>query len=589
MAKQDQKQANKNQIASLKAFASYLASYKGMVIIACLCAIGGAVMTLLGPSKISDITNLISAGLYKPMNIDKIANIAMWLIIIYAAGFVMNWVQGYLMAHVTQRMTQQMRDQITDKINHLPLRYFDSHETGDTLSRVTNDVDTVGQAMNQSIAQLATSFALIIGCVIAMFITNWILAICGILAALLGFSVTGIVISRSQKYFQNQQQQLGVVNGRSEETFGALTIVKAFNAQKKFKADFNEQNEKLYGYAWRAQFLSSMMMPLMQFIGNLGYVVVCIVGAVLAAKNVITFGTIVAFMIYIRQFIEPLQNLAQAMSSMQQMLAASDRVFEFLGEEEMEPERKNLTKLDHAEGNIDFEHVEFGYDKNRTIIHDFNEHVKAGQKVAIVGPTGAGKTTMVNLLMRFYEVNSGDIKIDGVETKNMSRENIHDLFAMVLQDTWLFEGTLRENLVYNHEEVSDDILDRVCEDTGLTSFVEQLPNGYDSMLNDNDISAGQRQLITIARAMIKNANLLILDEATSSVDTRTELKVQQAMDKLTEGKTSFVIAHRLSTIRDADNILVMEHGDIVESGNHEELLKKGGVYADLYNSQFQHA
>lgn len=579
----------KSKVNSMKAFGSYLAKYKIALVFAVIGAIGGAIMNTIGPSKLSDITDLIQDGFRGSMNLSKIGNIAKWLIIIYALGLVLNAVQAYLLADTTQRLTRDMRNDISEKINKLPLRYFDSHTTGDTLSRVTNDVDTVGQSMNQSVSSLLSSIATLICTVIAMFATNWIMAISGIAASLLGFALTAIIIGKSQKYFIGQQRELGVVNGQVEESYSSLLVLKAYNAQKEFKEDFDQKNEQLYTFNWKAQFLTSIMMPLMQFVGNFAYVVVCIVGAVMAQNGTIQFGTIVAFMIYIRLFMTPLQNFAQAMSSMQQMLAASDRVFEFLGEQEMSDESHKTAKLTNVKGDVDFEHVKFGYNPDRVIIHDFSEKVKAGQKIAIVGPTGAGKSTLVNLLMRFYEVNQGEIKIDNVNTQSITRFNLHELFGMVLQDTWLFEGTLRENLVYNREGITDEILDEVCAATGLTGFVKQLPHGYDSVLNDNDISAGQRQLITIARAMVKDAPLLILDEATSSVDTRTELKVQQAMDKLMEGRTSFVIAHRLSTIRDADNILVINNGDVIESGTHEALLAKGGFYADLYNSQFDPA
>lgn len=567
---------------------AYIGKYKQIVLIASVLAITGAVFNLVGPNKLSEVTNLITDGLTGTIDLQAIANIGTLLVVLYLLGFVCNYAQGFIMATVTQRVTQNMRRDISTKIDRLPLKYFDSTSTGDILSRVTNDVDTVSQSMNQSVSSLVSSVAQLLGAMIMMFITNWIMAFAGILAAVIGFMIMLMVIAKSQRYYNEQQTELGRLNGQVEETFSGHVVIKTFNGEKKEKADFKEKNDKLFICASKSQFLSSLMMPLMIFIGNLAYVVVCVVGAILAVKGTITFGTIVAFMLYIRLFTQPLQNISQAMSSVQSMAAACERVFEFLGEPEMEDESAKTEHLDKIEGQVDFEHVKFGYDADRAIIHDFSEHVKPGQKIAIVGPTGAGKTTLVNLLMRFYEINAGSIKIDGISTKDLKRENVHALFGMVLQDTWMFEGTLRENLVYNNTDITQEMLDECCEICGLTDFVKQLPHGYDTVLNENaSISAGQRQLITIARAMLANSPLLILDEATSSVDTRTEQKVQQAMDKLTEGRTSFVIAHRLSTIRNADCILVLNNGDIIESGTHEQLLEKKGFYADLYNSQFE--
>jgi ATP-binding cassette subfamily B protein len=580
----------KNSKKALTDFIKYLGHYISPVVFASICAIVAAILNLLGPNQLSKITDLITTGLSGKLDLGAIGRIGWLLIWLYAGGFALNSLQSWVMATMTQKMTQKMRTDISEKINRLPLSYFDSHSTGDTLSRVTNDVDTVGQSMNQSIGQLISSAAMLIGSVIMMLITNWIMAVSGIISALIGFALTLVIIEKSQQYFLGQQQELGRVNGTVEETYSSLAIVKAYNAQKQAKQVFDQQNEKLYNFAWKSQFLSQMMMPLMQFVGNLAYVVVCVVGAILAKNGTISFGVIVAFMIYIRLFTQPLQNVAQSLSSLQQMAAACERVFEFLGESEMTDESSKVKQLTTVEGNVDFEHVKFGYDASRVIIHDFSEKVHAGQKIAIVGPTGAGKTTLVNLLMRFYEVNAGSISIDGISTQDITRENVHDLFGMVLQDTWLFEGTLRENLVYNQIGVSDKTLNEVCDATGLTDLVNQLPHGLDTVLDDNaEISAGQRQLITIARAMVKDAPLLILDEATSSVDTRTELKVQQAMDQLMQGRTSFVIAHRLSTIKNADKILVINNGDVIESGNHDELMQQQGFYADLYNSQFDPA
>jgi len=539
-------------------FFYYIGKYKAALIASVLLSVVGAVLTLIGPNELGD--------------------------------FVVNYVQGFIMATITQRITQNMRRDISTKINRLPLRYFDSHSTGDTLSRVTNDVDTVGQTMNQCFSTLIYFVVLLIGAAFMMLITNWIMALCGIASALLGFAIVLLIISKSQKYFAMQQKELGGLNGHVEESYAGLQVIKAYNGERNAKKEFHQRNDRLYECAWKSQFLSGMMQPLMSFIGNFAYVVVCIVGAVLAMQGKISFGVIVAFMLYIRNFTYPLQSISQALQSVQSMAAACERVFEFLGEDEMEDESKKTAQLTDVQGNVTFDHVRFGYTPDKVIIHDFSSQVKAGQKIAIVGPTGAGKTTIVNLLMRFYEVNSGKIVIDGVPVDDLKRENIHDLFGMVLQDTWLFEGTVRENLVYNKTEVSDEKLDEVCRAVGLSDLIDQLPNRYDTVLGDNaSLSAGQKQLFTIARAMIEDAPLLILDEATSSVDTRTELQVQRAMDLLTQGRTSFVIAHRLSTIKNADCILVMKDGDIIESGSHDALMAKGGFYQDLYNSQFEQA
>lgn len=573
---------------SLAGIARYFKPYTVMLIIAALLSIVGSILNLIGPRLISQITNYISAGLHGTIKISTIGHLGMILAIMYALGFVFNYVQGYMMATIAQRVSQNMRIDISRKINRLPLRYFDQNSTGDILSRVTNDVDTVGQSMNQSLSTVISSLTMFFGSAIMMFATNWLMAIAGIVTALLGFAIMMFVIARSQKYFKQQQDLLGEVNDQVDETFSGHLVVKAYNGEQYEKARFANKNQRLYQAAWKSQFLSGMMMPMMIFVGNLAYVVVCIVGAVLAVQGSISFGTIVAFMLYIRLFTQPLQNLSQAVSSVQSMAAASQRVLEFMQQPELADESDKVASIDPVEGQVDFDHVSFGYDPDQVIIKDFNEAVQPGQKVAIVGPTGAGKTTIVNLLMRFYETNQGQIRIDGHNTADLKRALVHDQFAMVLQDTWLFEGALRDNLVYNREHISDQQLDTVMEAVGLTDLVEQLPQGYDTVLLDDEmLSAGQKQLITIARAMLKDAPLLILDEATSSVDTRTELKVQRAMDKLMTDKTSFVIAHRLSTIRDADLILVMNHGDVIESGTHEELLAQQGFYADLYNSQFE--
>ena len=569
-------------------FFRYLGNFKWSFSLAAILSVAGAILNLIGPNKLSEVTNLITAGLASSIDLPRVVRIAALLAFLYVLGYGFNCVQGFVMATISQRITQNMRRDISVKIDRLPLKYFDTTSTGDVLSRVTNDVDAVGQSMNQSFSTLVSSFALLLGSTVMMLMTNRIMALAGIIAALLGFAVMMLVIARSQKYYVRQQAELGTINGHVEETIGGHSVVKAYNGEEKEKASFHEQNERLYLCAWKSQFLSGLMMPLMIFVGNFAYAAVCVVGAVLAVKGSITFGTIVAFMLYIRLFTQPLQNLSQAAGSVQSMAAACERVFEFLEEPEMEDESGKTQRIGNVRGDISFDHVAFGYDPERTVIHDFSDEVRAGQKIAIVGPTGAGKTTMVNLLMRFYELNGGRISIDGVNIADVRRENVHAQCGMVLQDTWLFEGTLRENLVYNKKGVTDEKLDEVCAAAGLTDLVRQLPKGYDTVLGDS-LSAGQKQLITIARAMIEDAPLLILDEATSSVDTRTELMVQKAMDKLTEGRTSFVIAHRLSTVKNADCILVMKDGDILESGTHDELLSRGGFYAGLYNSQFEQA
>ena len=571
-------------------FFRYIGRYKAALIAAVLLSLAGAVLTLIGPGWLGEVTNLIQEGLSGAMDLPAVVRIAAMLAVLYGLAFVVNYVQGFLMATVTQRITQSMRRDTSKKIHRLPLSYFDTHATGDTLSRVTNDVDTVGQSMNQCFSTLIFSVALLLGAAFMMLITNWVMALCGIAAALLGFWIVTRIIARSQTYFAQQQAELGGLNGQVEESYAGLQVIKAYNGEAGARQEFHQRNERLYNCAWKSQFLSGMMQPLMNFIGNFAYVVVCIVGAVLAMQGHITFGVIVSFMLYIRNFTYPLQNISQALQSVQSMAAACERVFAFLDAEEMEDESGKTAQLHEIKGNVSFDHVNFAYKWNQPIIRDFSAQVKAGQKIAIVGPTGAGKTTIVNLLMRFYEVSGGSISIDGVPIRDLKRENVHDLFGMVLQDTWMFEGTVRENLVYNKADVPDERLDEVCRAVGLMDLIDQLPNRYDTVLGDNTtLSAGQKQLFTIARAMLEDAPLLILDEATSSVDIRTELQVQKAMDLLTQGRTSFVIAHRLSTIKNADCILVMKDGDIIESGTHDELLAKGGFYADLYNSQFEQA
>ena len=525
------------------------------------------------------------------MNIDKIKNIAILLICIYLISAIFEYFEAILMTDVSNNFARKLRGNISSKINKLPLKYFDKHVIGDILSRVTNDVDTIAQSMNQSLSTLVSAITLFVGTIIMMFVTNSVMAITAILASLFGFVFMSLVLSKSQKYFVAKQNELGALNGHIEEVYSGLNVVKTYNGEKISNEKFDELNDKLYKANWKSGFLSGLMMPMMSFIGNFGYVAVCVVGALLALNGHISFGVIVAFIVYVRLFVSPLSQIAQAMTSLQSTAAASERVFEFLDEKEMADESNIKTTLDKekVKGNIEFKNVEFKYDGNdKPTIKNFSAKAKAGEKVAIVGPTGAGKTTMVNLLMKFYDINKGEILIDGVSTKDLTRGNIHDLFTMVLQDTWVFNGSIKDNIIYNTSDVSMEMVESVCKTVGLDHFIKTLPDGYNTILNDNDsVSAGQRQLLTIARGMIQNAPFLILDEATSNVDTRTEELVQKAMDKLTEGKTSFIIAHRLSTIKNADLILVMNEGNIIEQGNHEELMKQNGFYAELYNSQFK--
>ena len=566
----------------------YMHRYRIAIAAAVVMACIGTVLTLLGPNMLSDMTDLIQEGIFGTMDLEAVVSIALTLVVIYATSSILTFLQQYIMTTVSQRTAYSFRRDISGKINRLPLRYFDSSTTGDVMSRVTNDVDTVGQSMNQSISTLVTSVTLLFGSIIMMIWTNWVMAATAILSSLLGFVFVFIVMSRSQKYFTRQQRDLGRMNGHVEEIYTGQKIMKAYGGEDSARKEFDGINDDLFKSNFMSQFLSGMMQPFMNFIGNFGYVMVCIVGAVMYVGGSISFGTIVAFMVYVRLFTQPLTQLAQAFSSMQSVAASAERIFAFLDEREMENESEKNVRIDDVKGHVEFKDVHFGYG-DREIIHGFSADIQPGQKVAIVGPTGAGKTTMVNLLMRFYDVKSGAILIDGVSVNRMRREDVHDLFCMVLQDTWLFEGTIRENIVYNSREtVTDERLDEVCRAVGLHHFIETLPDRYETVLGDNaTLSAGQRQQITIARAMVDGSPLLILDEATSSVDTMTEKVIQDAMDRLTEGRTSFVIAHRLSTIRNSDLILVMRDGNIVEQGTHDELLEKGGFYADLYNSQFE--
>lgn len=529
--------------------------------------------------------------LVKPsINMNKIKSISLLMIGLYLVSALFSFIQGFALTTVSNRFANKLRNSISAKVNKLPLRYFDSHEIGDVLSRVTNDVDMVAQNLNNSLATLVSSITLFLGSIFMMFVTNWIMAITAILSSILGFILMFAIMSKSQKYFNQRQEALGEMNGYIEEMYSGHNVVKAYNGEKEAKKEFMTLNNELYRTNKKSQFLSGLMHPIMGFIGNFGYVMVCIVGALLTMNDVISFGVIVAFMIYVRLFTNPLSQIAQAMSGLQSTAAASERVFEFLDEKEMSDQRDMKKRLNKSQvkGAIEFKNVKFGYDAGRTIIKNFSVSVKPGQKIAIVGPTGAGKTTMVNLLMKFYEINNGQILIDGVSTSELTRENVHEMFIMVLQDTWLFEGTIRENIKFNKEDVTDREIWEALRTVGVDHFVKTLPGGLDYVISDNDtISQGQKQLLTIARGMVADAPFLILDEATSNVDTRTEELVQKAMDKLTEGRTSFIIAHRLSTIKNADLILVMNEGNIIEQGNHEELMKQGGFYEKLYNSQFE--
>ena len=564
--------------------------YMPALIAAVICAIGGTVTTLAGPSRLMDITDIIMAGLFTGIDLDRIVRICVTLLILYSAGALLTYAQGFIMTTVTQKFSKGLRTDISKKINRLPLKYFDSTTFGDILSRVTNDVDTIAMAMNQSIGMLVAAVTLLIGTLLLMTITNVTMAATAVVSTVVGFLLIRVIMKRTHKFFSRNQKNLGAMNGHIEEMYAGHNVVKAYNGERAAMEEFDRINDALYDSNWKSQFLSGLMMPVMHFVGNLGYVAVCVVGAVLTMNGKVTFGVIIAFMMYVRLFTQPLSQIAQSMTSMQSAAAAAERVFEFLEVEEMRDESAVTEVLGDVAGDVEFDSVVFGYDPERTIIKNFSAVIKPGQKVAIVGPTGAGKTTIVNLLMRFYETGSGEIRVDGVPISKLTRANVHSLFCMVLQDTWLFEGTIKENVIYSKEGVSFDTVKDACKAVGLHHFIKTLPHGYDTVLGDNvNMSAGQKQLLTIARAMVENAPLLILDEATSSVDTRTEALVQRAMDKLTEGRTSFVIAHRLSTVRNADIIFVVREGDIVESGSHDELITRGGFYAELYNSQFEQA
>ena len=584
----------------MKKLVHFCRHYIPAIIVALVLGAIGTVCQIVGPDKLKDMTNEIAKGLPALVNgkpvlgaidMDAVTHIAWLLVALYVGYAVLCYVQSWMMANVTQRTAQELREAISVKINKLPLKYFDKVSYGDVLSRITNDVDAIGQTLGQSVGSLITSVTLFVGALIMMFYNNVIMTVCAIVSSLVGLLIMGVIMKVSQKYFSRQQIALGDVNGHVEEMYAGHTVVKAYCGEADSIRAFEKYNGDLYDSGWKSQFLSGLMMPLMNFVGNFGYVVVCVVGAVLAMDGKIEFGVIVAFMMYIRLFTQPLSQFAQAFQNLQRCAAASERVFGFLEEPGMADESDKQALLGvngkPVRGDVEFSHVKFGYDPGKTIINDFSASVKSGQKVAIVGPTGAGKTTMVNLLMRFYEISGGSIAIDGVDTKSVPRWNVHDQFSMVLQDTWVFRGTVRENIAYSKPGVTDKQIEDACKAVGLHHYIMSLPNGYDTVLDDKaTLSQGQKQLLTIARAMVEDAPILILDEATSSVDTRTEELIQKAMDALTVDRTSFVIAHRLSTIRDADMILVMNHGDIVESGTHEELLAKGGFYADIYNSQF---
>lgn len=570
----------------------YCKNYWAFIIIAIICACGGTVLTLIGPDKISEITDTITKGIMPnaKMDMDKIKSTAMILAVLYGVGAILSATQGFIMSTVTQYVSRKLRNDISVKINKLPMNYYHHNSTGDVLSRVTNDVDMIATSLNMSIGTMVSAVTLFAGSLIMMIKTDVVMTIAGVLSTLLGFVLMMVIMKHSQKYFTKQQMNLGAINGHIEEIYSGHTVVKAYNGEDKAKKQFDELNEALRNSGFKAQAMSGLMMPLMTFIGNFGYVTVCVVGAALAMNGNISFGVIVSFMMYIRYFTQPLSQLAQAFQQLQSAGAASSRVFEFLGEEEMQDESNKKAIITNTKGDVEFSHVRFGYEPDKIIINDFSARAKAGQKIAIVGPTGAGKTTLVNLLMRFYEINSGEIKIDGVSTADIKREDVHSKFCMVLQDTWLFEGSIRENLIYCSENKSEKKMREACKAVGLDHFIRTLQNGYDTILNDQiNLSQGQKQQLTIARAMIADKPILILDEATSSIDTRTEQKIQKAMDELMKNRTSFVIAHRLSTIKNADLILVLKDGDIIESGNHQELMSKNGFYADLYNSQFEQA
>ena len=585
--------------ATIVRLIGYCKSFLPAIIAALVATAAGTIFQIVGPDQLKVMTNEIMKGFTAPpggtgapagINLEAVAQIGMRLVTLYLISLFLNFLQGFIMATVTQKISKRMRSSISGKINKMPLRYFDRTSYGDVLSRVTNDVDVIGMTLNQSLGTLISAGTMLVGSLIMMFYNNWIMTLTAVVSSILGFVLMTVIMKNSQKYFVIQQQELGSINGLIEEIYTGHHVVQAYNNSKAVRKEFEEINGKLYDSAWKSQFLSGLMHPLMGFVGNLGYVAVCVIGALLSMRGTITFGVVVAFMVYVRFFTQPLSQLAQTFNNLQRTAAAGERVFEFLDEEELEDESGKNKRFGLISGNVEFRNVRFGYLPEKTIIRDFSASVKAGQRIAIVGPTGAGKTTMVNLLMRFYELDGGEILLDGIPISQVPREEVRKQFDMVLQDSWLFEGTIRENIRYNLKDVTDKQISDACKTVGLDHFIRALPDQYDTVLNDkSSLSEGQKQLVTIARAVIQDAPLLILDEATSSVDTRTERIVQAAMNKLTTGRTSFVIAHRLSTIRNADLILVMKDGDIIESGNHDELLSQNGFYAELYNSQFEAA
>lgn len=581
---------NKTKPSFIKQLNPYIKGFKLPFFIALVGAVISSTITVIGPDRLKEITDLITKGLMTGIDLDEVNRITFSLAGLYAIGAVVAYIQSFIVSTLIQKFSKRLRQGISRKINRLPLNYFDSHSQGDTLSRVTNDVDTASQSLNQSLGNLVTSSVLLVGSIFMMFKTNTSLALTAILSVAAGFVLTMVIMAKSQPFFKQQQSNLANLNGFVEETYSGHHVITSYNANTESKKNFSQLNNQLYSSMWKSQFFSGIMMPMMIFIGNFGYVMVCVVGAVMALDGDISIGTIVAFMTYVRIFSQPLSQIAQAITQLQSAGAAMGRVFEFLAEDEMIEEADKVKSLGNVRGHVHFEGVSFGYSKDKTIIHDFTAEAKPGQKVAIVGPTGAGKTTIVNLLMRFYDIDKGHISIDGTDTQSVTREAVHEAFSMVLQDTWLFEGTIKDNLIYNQSNITDDEVIDAAKAVGIHHFIMTLPKGYDTVLDDSvTLSVGQKQLLTIARALLKDAPLLILDEATSSVDTRTEELIQKAMDRLMEGRTSFVIAHRLSTIRNADLILVMKDGNIIEQGNHETLMMEQGFYADLYNSQFEQA
>lgn len=584
------KEKKKNMFAPLGKVFAYMKNSIPAIIVALILAAAAAVLTIIGPDKIGEMTTLMQKGLYGEVDMSGITKIGITLAVIYIAGAVFNFIQHYIMATVTLKTSKRMRGNLSEKINKAPMSYFNKTSQGDILSRITNDISTLQQGLANSMPVIVSAAAQFVGCLIMMFATEWRLALCVLGVTFIGMFLLMMIVGRSQKYFVAKQQSLGELNGYVEEMYTGHEVVRISRAGKKINQKFDKLNATVYETNWKSQFFSGVMQPLMNVIGNIGYVAVCVVGSALALNGKIEFGVIISFILYVRLFTSPLTQIAQGMTNLQTASASARRIFDFLESEELSDESEKTAVLDGAKGNVEFKNVRFSYPDNpdKVIIKNFSANVKSGQKVAIVGPTGAGKTTMVNLLMRFFEINSGSILIDGVPISDLKRENLHELFGMVLQDTWLFEGTVRENLVYNMQDVSDDELERVCKTCGISHFVHSLPQGFDTVLSESTmISAGQKQLLTIARAMLQNAPMLILDEATSSVDTRTEAIIQKAMDELTKDRTSFVIAHRLSTIKNSDLILVMKDGDVIESGNHDDLMAKGGFYSELYNSQFE--